>query len=750
MISFARTLKRRCPWPTPRNLLADGPSIETQPRRQHVTSLAQQPLCTALVHRCNHSGDKTTFVLSQSNRWSSSVTKVSQRKRQLLLLAPKNKKHDGDTWTTETLQQAVETLDGWLRQQPPSSRNLEHACRLLEQIVQKASGTPQRAAAADVDASLLAVHLGQSVHAIVHGWFHSYQQHGPSSSYHSHASPLQVQLWIDRLTTRSALQLRVGSDTWNLLLEAAVLKPFGPGTAAFAESLLHRILENQQQQVQQRTHPSDTTHSQRIIPNITFLFNKIMTLYIHEKDVISAQRCLLDLLELYERSEYAALYKPQPETVSIVLAAWAKQGSAREAERVLQHVMEYAAVSPSLDDLQPTKTHFESCLNAWRNSSAGQRVAGQRAELLLLKMNELHINLGWDTQPCIKSIGKVLQCWVESKHVDAAPRSQAILQLMREQYANHKDYTKTMGNAYADVMRAWSLSGARDASEKTQALFGQAQEQIGLLNMSPKDIQKAYVAMMTASTRSGRKGAAAVSQGNFDDMHRKCQSGEFDFYPSSALYNALLHAWARAGNGQRAEKVLEQMWGDYRAGNQDARPDTKSLNSVILAWSKSKDAGAADRAQEVFCQMQHQNAASEFGLSPDVVTYNALLSAMHLGAQDAVTARRGEQYLVELKELYAAGDTSCRPNAVTYMKAILLWSNIQTLEAVERSQALLDAMHEMVAVGTQTARPMASAYETVIQILLQSDLPDKQQRAEQVQHALKRLEQKGQWRNAKE
>jgi pentatricopeptide repeat protein len=500
-------------------------------------------------------------------------------------------------------------------------------------------------------------------------------------------------------------------------------------------------------------------------------FNKVMTAYVqHEKDVTAAERCLCHLQDLYLDSigstgttsrtgpSPAFTFRPQPESYSIVIAGWSKQGAARQAERVLQSMMDLATnananagSSASVQgnslymDLMPTKTHFESCLNAWRNSASGQKVAGQRAELLLLKMDELHKELGLDTQPCIKSIGKVLQCWVDSKHADAAARSESILRLMREHYFDCSSDAKTLAEGYANVLRAWSLSGAPDAPEKTQTLFRELLEQVGETNISAKVLQKCYNAMMTAWTRSGRQGAAVAAQSIFDDMDRKCRSGECNFLPGNAMYNSLLQGWARAGNGLRAEEVLAQMDRDYRAGNQDARPDTRSFNSVILAWSKSKDANAVERAEHVFLIMQELTSTKYGGggeLQPDVVTFNALLSSLNAAGSHGITlarARRGEQYLNQLKKLYAAGDSSCRPNAVTYTKTIMLWSNVKSPESAGRAQAMFHEMHNVIVFNSQTARSVGLAYEAFIKVLEKSDLPDKHERVQQVRNELKRL-----------
>jgi pentatricopeptide repeat protein len=606
---------------------------------------------------------------------------------------------------------------------------------------------------------------------------------------------------------------------WSLILEAALLRRDETCTATFCESLLHRMVQassssssppgaiqsstiptaeisSLQQSSPTLSAPSTTTQLQDDTFNATSSqgnsqtpypadapapdpdhhymlfpqsFNKIMTAYVQqEKDVTAAERCLRRLQDLYLDSIGSTggisqtgpsptfTFRPQPESYSIVIAGWSKQGAARQAERVLQSMMDLAtnanaSSSGSLQgnslyrELMPTKTHFESCLNAWRNSAAGQRVAGQRAELLLLKMDELHKEMDLDTQPCIKSIGKVLQCWVDSKHTDAAARSEAILQLMREHYFDSSSDAKTLAEGYANVLRAWSLSGAPEAPENTERLFRELLDQVGERNISAKVLQKCYNAMVTAWTRSGRQGAAAAAQAIFDDMDRKCRNGECDFLPGNAMYNAILHGWARAGNGLRAEEVLAQMDRDYRAGNQDARPDTRSFNSVILAWSKSKDANAVERAEHVFLIMRELTSTKYGGggeLQPDVVTFNAMLSSLNADGSHGITlarARRGEQYLNQLKKLYAAGDSSCRPNAVTYTKAIMLWSNVKSPESAGRAQAMFHEMHNVIVLNNQTARSVGLAYEAFIKVLEKSELPDKHERVQQVRDELKRL-----------
>jgi hypothetical protein len=58
----------------------------------------------------------------------------------------------------------------------------------------------------------------------------------------------------------------------------------------------------------------------------------------------------------------------------------------------------------------------------------------------------------------------------------------------------------------------------------------------------------------------------------------------------------------------------------------------------------------------------------------------------------------------------------CTPNVVTYTKAILLWSNVKTPLALERTQALLNEMLE------QGLRPEDTTYKALLTVLANTNL----------------------------
>ena len=57
--------------------------------------------------------------------------------------------------------------------------------------------------------------------------------------------------------------------------------------------------------------------------------------------------------------------------------------------------------------------------------------------------------------------------------------------------------------------------------------------------------------------------------------------------PDTIIYSTVINAWAKQGNALRAEAMLERMTNDYKSGNQNAKPNLRTFNSLMDAWAKS-------------------------------------------------------------------------------------------------------------------------------------------------------------------
>lgn len=521
------------------------------------------------------------------------------------------------------------------------------------------------------------------------------------------------------------------------------------GQAVFAHSLLDRILERVATDLQ-------SIHNDNIDPleysDLSRTFLKVMSCYCRANDISSAQELLTRLEEWQEEHKNNEIFPVKDTNYTIVLNAWARAGRPREAEEVWRRMLKRA--SGSKEDsailLRRIRYTLESLLNAWVTSC--DRLAGQRAELLLVKMIELHdearrSRTTVDTKPNITSFSKAVAAWANSRHNDAPQRADDLLRLMHDmdwttEQAAAGNFQRTMASSYLIVMKMWSSSKDKRAPEKCRNLLLSLDGSLGLSNVEQITLQKMYAALIWAWARSGRPDAATNVQDIFLHMEKHREPGglfatEGPFRWHADVHSALLRVYSRTGEGVKAETLLKRMMVEYinleRRGKRGlVNPmNTLNFNEVLLAWSKSRDkAEGARRAEKLFLQMTEGT-----DIKPDVVSYNALLSALSRSV-NTETARRGERYFRQLQQKES---TVGRPNSVTYTRAILLWSNIRTPEALDRAQALLA---EMIASNDPSMQPDVKTYKAFLPILEKSEhLPDevKRRRVKEIEQAMERL-----------
>ena len=528
----------------------------------------------------------------------------------------------------------------------------------------------------------------------------------------------------DILACLATYQMRPNSTTFRLLIEgtrlhAAVRMTNPLARAELLDDLAKQLLVHFQKEVDSLKH--QRSEQEDVLESI----HKVMTAWVQANRVKQAEWWLHQL-------EKDPRIKPTYDTYTIVLAGWAKHRVPQKAEAILERMQRQPQV-------RITRSNFESCLNAWMAGNAA--AAGPRCEILVLQMNDLYWAGKLDQPPGLSTMVKVVRAWVEGKSRGAAGRAHGVLRLLLELLATdklevssrEKDDTLLVADAYLYVMKAWSLSKDAKSLLKTFELWRELQEYMTAQGhpVLPQNVtQKLFHHLMTALMRSN----TPKNRDRAERIAKELSSTQGLVWDRPAC-NAILSVYAKTGDGRCAEQFLRQVMLDELSC---CEPDTKSFNSVLLAWSKSDDANARAKAEELFLEMRKRSNKSTDQL-PDVVTYNALLAAL-AGTTDIETALRGEQYFLELKRFYKeTGNNLCRPSAVTYTKAISLWSHVSRPEALERAQAILDEMLARVDRGERHLEPTVSTYNAFMRVLKRSCAPDKADRIRRIEDAIKAL-----------
>lgn len=535
--------------------------------------------------------------------------------------------------------------------------------------------------------------------------------------------------------------------------------------ARFAHSLLERILERVEVDLQNMTdEQSDGNGSDNVeqldYSDISRSFRKVMSLYCHADEISTAHRLLMRLEEWEDKYPSSPTLFPIRDTnYKVVMNALAMTGRPRQAEQVLYQLLRRASSSTERYAalVRNPRSMMEALLNSWVVSCDID--AGIHTEELLAKMVELY-ETGLNTKPSLSSFSKAIAAWANSKHDNAAQRADDLLRSMgkadrtaeNNQSGNAR---RTVAESHLIVMKLWSSTKDRTAPEKCRALLQLLDNSLGLANVPKLTLQKMFAALILAWARSDRPDGPANVQEIYMHMERHREPGGL-FAPIGGgsnndqppfrwhmdVHMALLRAFARMGEGVKAETLLKRMLVEYmtnterdskHAADRLVNPmNTTNFNEVLLAWSKYKGdkREAARRAEKLFEHM----VSNGTGVRPDLVSYKALISTLGR-VNDIETARRGEDYFNRMQQ-----HDGILPDTVAYTLVIRLWSNVPgTPEALQKAGAWLDRMK----VSDNSAQPDVKTYLAFLPILENTsahlDAAERQRRITEIECELERL-----------
>lgn len=87
----------------------------------------------------------------------------------------------------------------------------------------------------------------------------------------------------------------------------------------------------------------------------------------------------------------------------------------------------------------------------------------------------------------------------------------------------------------------------------------------------------------------------------------------------------MINAHAKGGSAARAEHVLQVMNQRYQDGDTDFKPNVRTHTSVIDAWAKSGEKGAAKRAEQILNNMiSAYEDEGDPDIKPNLHTANAV------------------------------------------------------------------------------------------------------------------------------
>eukprot|EP00934_Nitzschia_sp_Nitz4_P001864 Nitzschia sp. Nitz4//scaffold58_size112336//69532//71889//NITZ4_004040-RA/size112336-processed-gene-0.71-mRNA-1//1//CDS//3329555010//1864//frame0 len=322
------------------------------------------------------------------------------------------------------------------------------------------------------------------------------------------------------------------------------------------------------------------------------------------------------------------------------------------AESILEWIIRQAKDNPAMCSIPPNVTIVSTVMNAW--AASGEAGATDQVEAWIHRLEKMHQE-GW---PNMKPNTIVYNIYLRAlAEAGKADKAEQVLQTMLN--GNNPSEVLADPVSFSTLLLAYSNQGTPRAMDSAETLLNQMLElyQSGMDAAKPNVV--AFSTVMNGHAQLGQPEAVEVLLLKLEHLSR--QYLEPDWEPDIAVYNTVMAAWSKAGEPQRAYTWLEQV------RNSTVIPNASSYHAVLTGFAKLGDSEQAERILNEFHQAYVEG---DVDVRPNTRTYNIVLDSW---AKSKVPEawQRASAILHYMKDIYAkTGDVETRPDARTWNTVI--------------------------------------------------------------------------------
>jgi hypothetical protein len=354
--------------------------------------------------------------------------------------------------------------------------------------------------------------------------------------------------------------------------------------------------------------------------------NKINNVYPHhgKECALVCEQLLKRLVDERRAGNTNAVASTQ--TYNALINVWSKSGekggAAQRAEQIVVGMQDAYAYGEI--DVQPDLESFRLVLRAW-SQAKGEENAPHRAQQILDWMNSLYES-GENTlaQPDADCYDIVLHTWAMSGHSQAPHRTEELIMSM-----DNNENAKPTLFSYNQVLTAWSKVQGIEAAQRADAILRHMIE-IGKTtssNLTPNIVSYSAVISAWSKSRHEDRGRRAERILKLAEKHHKKTSEEVRL--DNVIYNLVIDAHAKTSSNKshiRARAVLDRLIAQHGKGLRNCKPDVYSFSSVLSSCS-NLSASKRDRLQAFYIAKFTFDEMLKFGVEPNHVSYGIMLKA---------------------------------------------------------------------------------------------------------------------------
>jgi pentatricopeptide repeat protein len=289
--------------------------------------------------------------------------------------------------------------------------------------------------------------------------------------------------------------------------------------------------------------------------------------------------------------------------------------------------------------------------------------AGSRAQELLRRIHALYTEGYYEVSPDIVSYNSVLKAWKEDEQPEAA------LELLETMIRNEREEEDELSfDASGDenkIIRVDVISfNTVIAAFANQGNYGKA---LDLL----RKMQKSNNNRATSRDPTGIKND--YEEEEFDDYYYPD--------PDTITYNIVLYSLAQSddlGTAAQAENLLREMMMRKEHTGMSV-VDTRSFNTVLYAWSREGEKKDSSKTRPT------TGVAGN-----DTVKTAAARTRPNRPVSVQMAAKRAEDLLTIMEELFEAGNSNVRPDVYSYTTTIQCWAKCSSINSKESNRPRSD------------------------------------------------------------
>jgi pentatricopeptide repeat protein len=152
-------------------------------------------------------------------------------------------------------------------------------------------------------------------------------------------------------------------------------------------------------------------------------------------------------------------------------------------------------------------------------------------------------------------------------------------------------------------------------------------------------------------------------------------------------------AWANSGEDpQKCENILNSMQHLYENGNATMKPSRVAFGAVVNAWSK---AGNVERAEAIVNHMEQLQGQDYEEMAPNHVIYNSLISA-YANSRKVDVIDRVESILQKMLDMKSKGKLDASPTRITFNSVLSVYQrSIHVQNVLDKATKLINEMESV-------------------------------------------------------